>query len=291
VQIDPLSLALYCLFFLLLALGSIRGKKRWKQRGIVTGFITALYAEMWGFPLSLFVITSLSGERRLPYQFDNLVYYFTQARTVDDVAFSNPPLAFRVEYILARALALLSIFPIIYGWYHLRKNINQGLVTDGPYAYSGNPQYVGFVLFTVGMTLYGPTLITVPMGIILCIAYYLLAAKEEKELHETFGDSYREYSRKVPRFFGKETYNIFRLPKPENFVEILVSAGILIPFLLWFVEALVGWGLGLENLVSSYWGPIAYLLPIHIGVVIGLTLFVIAGLTMVTKRYIAKKKE
>jgi hypothetical protein len=171
VQIDPLSLALYCLFFLLLALGSIRGKKRWKQRGIVTGFITALYAEMWGFPLSLFVITSLSGERGLPYQFDNLAYYFTQARTVDDVAFSNPPLAFRVEYILARALALLSIFPIIYGWYHLRKNINQGLVTDGPYAYSRNPQYVGFILFTVGTTLYWPTLITVPMGIILCIAY------------------------------------------------------------------------------------------------------------------------
>jgi hypothetical protein len=95
----------------------------------------------------------------------------------------------------------------------------------------------------------------------------------------------------VPRFVGKETYKIFRLPKPENFVEILVSSAILIPFLLWFVEALVGWGLGLESLVISYWGPIAYLLPIHIGVVLGLTLFVIAGLTMVTKRYIAKKKE
>src|SRR3989339_1070976 len=246
---------------------------------------------MWGFPLSLFVITSLSGEKGLPYQFDNLAYYFTQTRTVDDITFSNPPIAFRVEFVLARGLALLSIFPIIYGWNHLKKNLNRGLVTNGPYAYSRNPQYVGFILFTVGMMLYWPTLITVPMGIILCIAYYMLAVKEEKEMRETFGDTYREYAHKVPRFFGKETYKIFRLPKLESLIESLVAVAFIIPLLLWFAEALGAWGFGLESLISSYWVPIAYFLPIHIGVVIALTLFVIAGLTMLTKRYITKKSK
>ena len=290
VQVDSFSIAVYCLFFLLLSLGSIHGKKRWKQRGIVTGFITALYAEMWGFPLSLFVITSLSGERGLPYQFDNLMYYFVQPRIAGDVAFSNPALAFRVEYILARGLALLSLFPIIYGWFYLEKNVKNGLVTDGPYAYSRNPQYIGFVLFVVGMTLYWPTLITVPMGAVLCLAYYKLAINEEKDLRETYGKTYQEYARKVPRFLGKETFKIFRLPKLRNFAEILVAAAIIIPFILWFGEAFVAWGLGMESLISSFWAPIAYFFPIHIGVVVSIILFIIAGLATVVKRYTEKTK-
>src|SRR3989304_4175399 len=180
---------------------------------------------MWGFPLSLFVITSLSGERGLPYQFDNLAYYFIQTRTADDIAFLNPPLVFRIEYVLARGLALLAIFPIVYGWIYLKKNIKHGLVKDGPYAYSRNPQYIGFILFVVGMTLYWPTLITVPMGVILCLAYYKLAGIEEKELRGTFGEIYREYASKVPKFVGRDTFKIFRLPKFQDFTEILVAAG------------------------------------------------------------------
>jgi uncharacterized protein YacL len=199
-------------------------------------------------------------------------------------------LAFRVEYILARGLVLLSVLPIIYGWFYLKKNINRGLVTDGPYAYSRNPQYVGFVLFVVGMTLYWPTLITVPMGVILCFAYYKLAVNEEKDLHETFGESYSEYTRKVPRFVGRETLKIFRLPRLLNFTEVLVTAAIIIPFFVWFAEAVAAWGLGMESLVSSYWMPVAYLLPIHIGVVISLILFALAGLATLFKRNVTKIK-
>src|SRR5512136_2041374 len=126
---------LYCLFFLMLSLWSIRGRGKWKQRGMVTGFIAALFTEMWGFPLSLFVITTLGGNTSLPYQFDNLMYYFTQTRSPSDIAFFNPPLAWLAEFALARGVALISILPIIYGWFYLKKNLNKGLVTAGPYAY------------------------------------------------------------------------------------------------------------------------------------------------------------
>ena len=122
-QVDVLSLMLYCLFFLVLSLLGIRGRGKWKQRGMVTGFIVALFTEMWGFPLSLFVITTLGGNSQLPYQFDNLMYYFTRTRSSSDVAFSNPPPAWLAEYILARGIALLSLLPIIYGWFYLKKNI------------------------------------------------------------------------------------------------------------------------------------------------------------------------
>ena len=67
---------------------------------MITGFIIALFTEMWGFPLSLFVITSLAGSGGLPYQFDNLMYYFIRPRTTSDVAFTNVPLSFLTEYAI-----------------------------------------------------------------------------------------------------------------------------------------------------------------------------------------------
>lgn len=280
---------LYCLFFLVLSLCGIHGRGKWKQRGMVTGFIVALFTEMWGFPLSLFVITSLGGNTSLPYQFDNLMYYFTQTRGSSGVGFFNPPPAWLAEYVLARGVTLLSLLPIIYGWFYLKKDINNGLVTSGPYAYSRNPQYVGFILFVVGMTLYWPTLITIPMACVLCLAYYKLAISEENNLAKTFGRQYREYSNKVPRFLGRKALKIFRLPGKLSITEYIVEAALLIPFVLWFAEALVGalWG---TAFVIAYWFPIAYVLPVHIGVVFSFILLFSVVVAALVKRHIAKKK-
>ncbi len=282
-EVDVFSLMLYCLFFLVLSLWGIRGRAKWKQRGIVTGFIVALFTEMWGFPLSLFVITSLGGNSSLPYQFDNLMYYFTQTRSSSDIAFFNPPPAWLAEYVLARGITLLSLFPIIYGWFYLKRNINDGLVTSGPYAYSRNPQYVGFILFVIGMTLYWPTLITIPMACILCFAYYRLAISEEKYMVKTFKEQYQEYSHKAPRFLGRNALKIFRLPRKLSVTECIVEAAVLIPFVLWFGEALLG-AVGGTAVVRAYWFPIAYVLPIHIGVIISFVLLFPAGVEALLKR-------
>jgi putative exporter of polyketide antibiotics len=61
------------------------------------GLVVALFTEMWWLPLSLLVITSLAGGSGLPYQFDNLMYYFVQPRNPADSAFYNVPLSFQVE--------------------------------------------------------------------------------------------------------------------------------------------------------------------------------------------------
>ncbi len=279
-EIDLISLTAYCFFFLLFALTGIHGRAKWKQRGMITGFIVALFAEMWGFPLSIFVITSMAGSKNLPYQFDNLVYFFTQPHSTTDVPFYNPPVVWIVEYTLARGIALLALFPIIYGWVNLKKNLKNGLVTEGPYAYSRNPQYIGFILFVIGMTMYWPTLITIPMGVVLCLAYFWLARREERDLAKTFGATYGEYAQRVPRFFGSSTYKIFWLPKDLTLSESLVEAALLIPFVLWFAEALATGIVG-DAMVRSHWFPIAYLFPVHIGIVVAVVLFAGAGLVSV----------
>lgn len=250
----------------------------------MTGFIIALFTEMWGLPLSLLVITSITSGAGLPYQFDNLIYFFTKARTSSDIAFTNMPAAFFIEYTIARGLTLLSILPIICGWNHLKKNVNSGLVTNGPYANSRNPQYVGFILFTIGMVLYWPTLITILMGCILCVAYYKLAIREEKELEQKYDGPYLQYAEKVPRFVGRNVLKIFRLPRNLRFIEKVVAFTLLIPFILWFAESLLGllWG---EAFVLAYWFPIAYLFPIHIGVVISIVLLLSIGLLQLVEKF------
>jgi hypothetical protein len=159
------------------------------------------------------------------------------------------------------------------GGFTLRKTstLVSGLVISGPYSFSRNPQYVGFILFTIGMILYWPTLITILMGCLLCLAYYKLAIREEKENEQTYGETYLRYARKVPRFIGKKFFKIFSLPRNLKWTEKAVAYTFLIPFILWFSESLLALLAG-EAFVRAYWFPIAYFFPIHIGVVISFCL-------------------
>ena len=75
----------------------------------------------------------------------------------------------------------------------------QELVTDGPFAFSRNPIYLGLLLYLLGFELALQSFLLV---IVLPIFWLILYAvkKEEKLLEGYFGKSYQEYKRKVPRF-------------------------------------------------------------------------------------------
>ncbi len=78
------------------------------------------------------------------------------------------------------------------------------LVTDGFYAFSRNPMYVGMVMAGLGAALFTATL----AGVILAAAYALVVryryiAFEERALREKFGDGYDAYCRRVGRWLGR----------------------------------------------------------------------------------------
>jgi protein-S-isoprenylcysteine O-methyltransferase Ste14 len=76
------------------------------------------------------------------------------------------------------------------------------LVTEGPYRFSRNPIYLGIILFMLGIALY--------MG---SIPFYLATAAffatidgifipyEENKLEKTFGARYRDFKKRVRRWF------------------------------------------------------------------------------------------
>ena len=76
------------------------------------------------------------------------------------------------------------------------------VITEGPYAHSRHPMYVAWTLVYLGVTLVLRTmwlLLALPAVI---LATHVVALREERALEERFGDEYREYANRVPRYLS-----------------------------------------------------------------------------------------
>jgi len=76
------------------------------------------------------------------------------------------------------------------------------LVTEGPYSISRNPLYVFSSIGLVGVGLSTETL-TYPLLFLVIFGLYYpgIMAREERRLEELFGESFRQYRQRAPRFW------------------------------------------------------------------------------------------
>ena len=96
------------------------------------------------------------------------------------------------------SLNLVGGILIILGWrriYSQYWSLDEGegnLVTKGIYAYSRHPQYLGFILMTLGLLVHWTTIPLLIMWPLLIFQYYRLARREERDMEREFGEEYRE---------------------------------------------------------------------------------------------------
>jgi protein-S-isoprenylcysteine O-methyltransferase Ste14 len=76
------------------------------------------------------------------------------------------------------------------------------LTLTGPYRWSRNPQYVGWVLFLAGFALNYWSLWCLGALAVVAVSLHLLVLIEEEHLLRTFGEPYAGYCRKVSRYIG-----------------------------------------------------------------------------------------
>ncbi|MBI3981999.1 MAG: isoprenylcysteine carboxylmethyltransferase family protein [Gemmatimonadetes bacterium] len=103
----------------------------------------------------------------------------------------------RLDVLRARALGIRAVLGIP----ELKGEREPGsLVQAGPYRWVRHPRYVASMIGVVGIALFANHLATYVLIPVMALGLYLVAVLEERELVERFGDAYREYQRRVPRF-------------------------------------------------------------------------------------------
>ncbi|CAH0355219.1 MULTISPECIES: methyltransferase family protein [Sphingobium] len=172
-------------------------KRDWRSFGAFSAFIVALFAEMYGFPLTIFV---LSGW--LQSHFPGVNWWSHDAGHLLEMMFGwriNPH--FGLFHIASFVLIGAGFWLIAVGWTALHESQRRHkLATTGIYGLVRHPQYDGFVLVMVGFLLQWPTILTLAMFPVLVVMYLRLARAEEREALAEFGDAYRRYTKTVPPF-------------------------------------------------------------------------------------------
>ncbi len=170
----------------------------WRSFSAFSAFIVALFAEMYGFPLTIYLLsgwlqTRYPGVDFLSHNAGHL--WHTLLGWKGDP--HTDPLHMLSFLLIGGGFWLLaSAWKVLYAAQREHR-----LATAGVYAKVRHPQYDAFVLIMFGFLLQWPTLLTLVMFPVLVWMYVRLARREEQEAAEEFGDAYIQYVRKTAAFF------------------------------------------------------------------------------------------
>jgi protein-S-isoprenylcysteine O-methyltransferase Ste14 len=174
-----------------------RTGRDWRSFGAFSAFIVALFAEMYGFPLTIYLMSGW-----LSSQYPGLDLYGHDSGHLWHtlLGLKGDP-HFDVFHILSSVLIFGGFILLSASWRVLYKAQQaHELATTGPYTYVRHPQYGGFVLIMLGFLLEWPTLPTIVMFPILVTMYVRLAHREESDVTAEFGSAYERYAQDTPAF-------------------------------------------------------------------------------------------
>jgi protein-S-isoprenylcysteine O-methyltransferase Ste14 len=173
-----------------------QSKRDWRALGGFSAFVVALFTEMYGYPLTVYLLSGpLAGlvpgvdlSHNSGHLWNDLIGWKGDAHV-------SP------FHLASYAFIIGGFWLIAAGWKYLLAAQKAGrLAADGPYARVRHPQYLGFILIMVGFLLQWPTFATLAMFPILVVVYRRLAIREEREVRERFGAAWEEYAFGTPLF-------------------------------------------------------------------------------------------
>jgi protein-S-isoprenylcysteine O-methyltransferase Ste14 len=119
-----------------------------------------------------------------------------------------------VGQLIGSPLVIAGVLLIYKGWKEIVFKKGTVLVTDGIYSVVRHPQYLGFLLVTLGQFIVWPTIPTAILWPLLAVLYYRQAKREDAALSVEFGERFSVYAKKTPMFVPK--IRIPRGPKPVS---------------------------------------------------------------------------
>lgn len=172
-----------------------KGRVEWRNMGLLAAFLVALFTEMYGFPLTIYLLTGWLGSA-----YPALNPYSHQFGHLWAVLLGGSVWAWAAVMGLSIALQIGGYILLSKGWQLVHAQ-SHGIATDGVYRFVRHPQYTGLLLFIAGFLVQWPTLPTIVMAPILMLAYMALARSEERAMVTRHGDAYQAYLAGTPAFF------------------------------------------------------------------------------------------
>ena len=172
-----------------------KSSRDWRSFGMYSAFIVALFTEMYGFPLTIYLLSGWLAQR-----FPSVDFRAHDAGHLLEVMFgwrANPHFGpfhlLSTVFIFGGFWLLASAWNVLYQAQRAHR-----VAVSGPYARIRHPQYAAFVLIMFGFLLQWPTIPTVIMFPVLVIVYTRLAKREEAEVAAEFGEEYAAYRARTP---------------------------------------------------------------------------------------------
>lgn len=177
-----------------------RTARDWRSFGAFSAFLVALFTEMYGFPLTIYLLSGWLASRYpdidlLSHNSGHLLQTLLGLKGDPHLS----PIHWLSDGLVAGGFILLSAaWKVLY-----QAQRTHQIAASGPYAYLRHPQYVGFIIIMLGFLIQWPTLITLIMFPILVTMYVRLAQREERESLAEFGEEYAIYEAKTPAFLPR----------------------------------------------------------------------------------------
>ncbi len=177
-----------------------RTSRDWRSFGAFSAFVVALFTEMYGFPLTIYLLSGWLQSR-----YPGVDWFAHDAGHLLEMLFgwrANPH--FGPFHLLSFAFIgggfwlLAAAWKVLYAAQRTRT-----LATAGPYARIRHPQYAAFILIMFGFLVQWPTILTLAMFPVLVYMYVRLARREEREVAVEFGEAYARYRARTPAFIPR----------------------------------------------------------------------------------------
>lgn len=173
-----------------------QSRRDWRTLGGFAAFMVALFSEMYGYPLTIYLLSGGLGSK--------LGLTHSSGHLWNDLIGwkGDPHLSpFHIaSYVLIGGGFLL----VASAWRVLHAAQSERcLATSGAYARVRHPQYLGLLLIIVGFLVQWPTIPTLIMFPVLVVSYRRLARREEREASAQFGEAWDRYAADTPRMLPR----------------------------------------------------------------------------------------
>ena len=113
-----------------------------------------------------------------------------------------------IWFSIGLPIYLLGLILQTIAWVNVATSLADKPVTKGLYRHSRHPMYVTLPLIFIGTGIASASWLFLLLSIVLIITHFYNAIPEEHECLEVYGNAYREYMNRTPRWIG--------IPKSEK---------------------------------------------------------------------------